>query len=56
MSQENVELVTGALQEFIATGQLTDAVAPDFIWDMSNFRGWPDQPRFHGSAGFSEFI
>jgi ketosteroid isomerase-like protein len=56
MSQENVEIVTGALEEFIATGRLTDAVGADFTWDMSSFRGWPDQPTFHGFDGFSEFM
>ena len=56
MSQENVEIVKRGLEEFIATGQFFDQMAADFIWDMSTFRGWPDQPVFHGFDGFSEFL
>ena len=56
MSQENVEIVTRGLAEFAATDRLPDDLAADFIWDMSTFRGWPDQPMFHGSDGFTEFL
>jgi ketosteroid isomerase-like protein len=56
MSHEHVEVVKHALDEFIATGQFSDQMAADFIWDMSAFRGWPDQPLFHGFDGFSEFL
>lgn len=56
MSHEHVEVVKHALDEFIATGQFSDQMAVDFIWDASTFRGWPDQPLFHGFDGFSEFF
>jgi ketosteroid isomerase-like protein len=56
MSQENVEIVKRVLEEFIATGQFSDEVAADVLWDMSTFRGWPDQPVFHGFDGFAEFM
>jgi ketosteroid isomerase-like protein len=56
MSQKNVEVVERGFEVFMATGQLSDEFAPDHIWDLSAFRGWPDQPVFHGSDGFSEFI
>lgn len=56
MSQENVEIVKRGLEVFIATGQFSDQTAADFIWDVSTFRGWPDQPVFHGFDGFSEFL
>ena len=56
MSQENVEVVKQGLDEFVATGQFSDQIAADFIWDVSAFRGWPDQPLFHGFDGFSEFL
>ena len=55
MSQEIVEIVKRVVENFIATDRLTDEVAADFIWDMSTFRGWPDQPAFHGFDGFTEF-
>jgi ketosteroid isomerase-like protein len=56
MSRENAELVGRVLKEFIATGGLSDEVATDVIWDMSTFRGWPDQSVFHGFDGFTEFL
>ena len=56
MSRENVELVKRGFEVFMATGKLSDEFAPDHIWDLSTFRGWPDQPVFQGSDGFSEFI
>jgi ketosteroid isomerase-like protein len=55
MSRESVELVKRALENFIATGHFSDLMAVDFVWDMTAFRGWPDQPVFHGFDGFSEF-
>ena len=57
MSQENVEIIKGVLEEFIATGQIDrDPLAADVIWDASTFRGWPDKPVYHGFDGFSEFV
>jgi ketosteroid isomerase-like protein len=56
MSQENVEVVEGFLEKFVVTLQFSDAIATDVVWDMSTFRGWPDQPEFHGFEGFSEFL
>jgi ketosteroid isomerase-like protein len=54
MSQDDVEVVERLLTEFIAIGP--DAVPPDFIFDMSTMRGWPDQPLFHGVEGMTEFM
>src|SRR4249919_1817183 len=56
MSQENVEVVERVLEEFVATGQFSDEIAADVIWDVSTFRGWPDQLVFHGFDGFTEFL
>jgi hypothetical protein len=56
MAQENVEIVERVLAEFIATDQLSDEVAADLIWDVSTFRGWPEQPIFRGFGGFEEFL
>ena len=31
-------------------------IAPDFVWDMGTFEGWPDKPEFHGADGLREFV
>jgi ketosteroid isomerase-like protein len=54
MSQENVEIVRRALEEFIVSDHQT--VVADFVWDMSTFRGWPDRPVFHGPDGLADFM
>ena len=57
MSRENVEIVRRMLAEFRETQQpLTEAFAPDFIWDLSTFQGWPGQKRFTGIGEFNEFF
>jgi hypothetical protein len=51
MSQENVEIVRNGLARFAATGEFPAAtgefpaerLTADFVWDMSNFHGWPEQ-------------
>ena len=30
--------------------------ALDFVWDMSNFRGWPEQQTYEGVEGAREFL
>jgi ketosteroid isomerase-like protein len=56
MSRENVELVTARLSEFQATLRAREGTAPDFVWDMSTFEGWPDAPEYSGWEGFNEFF
>jgi hypothetical protein len=44
MSQENVEIVRRGYEQFQTRGQfLAEIATPDFVWDMSGFRGWPEQ-------------
>jgi len=38
MSQENVEIVRSAYEQFATTGVVAE-ITPDFVWDMSNFHG-----------------
>src|SRR3954454_8782096 len=33
-----------------------ELVAPDHVWDMSTFRGWPEQPAYHGIEGARRFM
>ena len=56
MSQESVKIVARVLEEFIVNRQASRELAPNFVWDMTTFRGWPDQPIFYGPEGFSEFL
>jgi len=56
MSQENVDLVASGLREFDTMRRPPAVMAPDFIWDMSAFEGWPDEAQYHGADGFMEFF
>ena len=57
MSQENVEIVRRGYEFFAATGEVrAEGTAPDFVWDMSNFRGWPEQQTYEGREGARMFL
>jgi ketosteroid isomerase-like protein len=57
MSQENVEIVRWAYEEFAARGTFVEeVVTSDFVWDMSNFSGWPEQQVYEGVAGANRFL
>jgi ketosteroid isomerase-like protein len=57
MSDENVEIVRTGYQRYLATGEFTDEiVTADFVWDMSNFHGWPEQQTYNGADGARKFL
>ena len=57
MSQENVDIVVRGFEHFATTGQpLAEVLAPDFVWDMSTFAGWPERPQYEGADGTREFL
>ena len=57
VSQHNVDIVLRGFEHIVATGEpLLDHLAPDFVWDMSTFAGWPEQPHYEGAAGLSAFL
>ncbi len=57
MSQANLELVRRAWEHFVRTGEPLAAVfAPEFVWDMSPFRGWPEQLYYEGVEGMDAFL
>jgi ketosteroid isomerase-like protein len=57
MSQENLEIVGRGFAHFQATGDFLDElVDPDFVWDMSKFRGWPEQQTYEGLDGARQFM
>jgi ketosteroid isomerase-like protein len=57
MSRENVEIVRGGYERFRTTGRFDPQIAtPDFVWDMSNFHGWPEQQVYEGVEGAETFL
>jgi ketosteroid isomerase-like protein len=57
MSQENVEIVRSGYERYRATGEFADQiVTEDFVWDMSNFHGWPEQQVYAGADGARAFL
>ena len=57
MSEENLDRARRAYEHFVATGEpLEGAFHPDFVLDMSTFRGWPERQRYEGFEGLREFI
>jgi ketosteroid isomerase-like protein len=57
MSEENVEIVRRGFEHFQATGEFRPEFAdPEFVWDMSTFRGWPEEKTYAGIEGAQRFI
>ena len=56
MSQENVEVVRQGFSHFQATRDFSATRVPDLVWDMSKFRGWPEQQTYEGLDGARAFI
>jgi ketosteroid isomerase-like protein len=57
VSQENVEIVRRGFEHFRATGgPLPEILAPEFVWDMSTFRGWPEKQTYEGAEGMRQFL
>jgi ketosteroid isomerase-like protein len=56
MSQENVDRLRHGLEHFMATGEfIVQDFHADFVWDMSTFRGWPEQQTYSGIEGARQF-
>ena len=56
MSQEDIERLRRGFEHFAATGEfLAENVHADFVWDMSTFRGWPEQQTYLGIEGARQF-
>jgi ketosteroid isomerase-like protein len=57
MSKQNVAIVARGWEHFRATGSpLESILAPDFVWDMSTFDGWPERQSYEGIDGVREFL
>ena len=47
MSADSVDIIRRGYEEFSATGEPTeDIMAPEFVWDMSTFRGCPERKTY----------
>lgn len=56
MSQQNVEIVRTSIKRFAASQQPSGLTASDLVWDMREFRGWPDKDQYFGLDGVLEFL
>ena len=57
MSQENVEIVRDGYERFAVSGRfVAEITSPDFVWDMSNFHGWPEQQTYEGADEARAFL
>jgi ketosteroid isomerase-like protein len=57
MHESNIEVVRRGYEHFLETGKVSShLMAPGFVWDMSAFRGWPDQSHYEGAEGAERFM
>jgi ketosteroid isomerase-like protein len=57
MAKENVEALARGYERFRETGEFLDELFdPEFVWDMSTFRGWPEAQTYAGVEGAREFM
>jgi ketosteroid isomerase-like protein len=57
VSAENVEILRRGYEYFAATGELREeTIDPQFVWDMSTFRNWPERQTYEGIEGAKEFL
>jgi ketosteroid isomerase-like protein len=57
VSRERVETVQRVYEHLMATRELpAEVFEPDYVWDMSTFRGWPERPTYAGFEGATEFL
>lgn len=53
----SIDVVRRGYEHFLSTGDMPeDILAPEFVWDMSHFRGWPEQQVYEGVDGAREFL
>jgi ketosteroid isomerase-like protein len=54
---ENTQIVERAYARFKAHGETDmELASPEFVWDMTNMEGWPEQPVFEGPEGMRQFL
>jgi ketosteroid isomerase-like protein len=57
MPPSNTEIIRDGFAYFRATRKPAPQIlAPKFVWDMSTFRGWPEQQLYEGADGSERFL
>jgi ketosteroid isomerase-like protein len=57
VSHENVEILRGGYEWLRLKGTFpAHLAAPDFVWDMSHFGGWPEQQVYESVQGAEDFL
>lgn len=57
MPGEKLEAVQRGYAYFAATRDFDpDLLTEDFVWDMTHFRGWPEDQRYVGVEGARRFL
>jgi ketosteroid isomerase-like protein len=57
VAASNIEIIERAYESFKAGGGGTPGLrSPGFVWDMTNFAGWPEQPLYEGPDGAERFL
>jgi ketosteroid isomerase-like protein len=56
MSEKNVEVVRRMLSEFDRTHRLTEAWAPDLVWEVPTYPGARETTVYRGWEGFYQFL
>ena len=52
MAPDNLEIQRRGYEHFRATGEVLDEIVePEFVWDMSTFRAWPERQTYEGVEG-----
>ena len=52
-----MEIARVGYERFAASGEfVADLATDDFVWDMSNFHGWPEQQVYEGVDGTGAFL
>jgi uncharacterized protein len=55
--QTNTEIIRDGFAHFSSTGRPSaQSMAPEFVWDMSTFRSWPEQQLYAGLDGAERFL
>jgi ketosteroid isomerase-like protein len=53
----NIDIVRHGYEHFTGTGDVDGEIAaPEFVWDMSHFAGWPEEQTYPGVDGGRRFL